>query len=161
MVRYCMLRAQEIPSMSSDITTLPNEAELIEPSRRAINSAYKGFRKGQSGNPGGFSRIYHRSKKIFEAHSEELAARLIYLALNAEDERVSAMCTVTGLGIAGLRPRDYDPATDKGDRAAIDVSRLSDEQREQLRGLLSVMAEKDQSFEAEIIPPDAKDAASS
>ena len=35
-------------------------------------------------------------------------ARLIELALHAEDERVASVCAVAVLGRAGIRPTDYN-----------------------------------------------------
>src|SRR5712664_101441 len=78
---------------------LPSEVGLSKAAKNAIAAGLKPWTKGQSGNPGGYTKLYFRARKLFQDHSQELAQRLIDLALNAEDERVAAMCTITGLGI--------------------------------------------------------------
>jgi hypothetical protein len=68
----------------------------------------KGFRfpKGQSGNPDGQARFYHRCRKIAREASPEMMRELIDLAKTAEDERVRSVCLISVLDRAGVKPTD-------------------------------------------------------
>jgi len=119
------------------------EAELIPAARKSIAKAIApprhGWQPGKSGNPGGLSKLYHQVRRRFQAASEEIAASLIELALTAEDERVKSVCLIACLDRAGIRPIDHDPSL-TAERPVIDVSRLTDQQRQQLRDLLAAMS---------------------
>ncbi len=114
-----------------------SELSLTEPeaARRTIGRAFK---PGVSGNPTGMSKVYIRTREMVRQASEELMSELITLALTAQDERVKSVCLIACLDRAGLRPIDHDP-TDKP-KAPLDVSKLSPEERDQLRGFLDKMA---------------------
>ncbi len=123
--------------MSDDTPKLPKlvEAEMIEPARRAHVKLWK---PGQSGNPSGQSKFYHRCREIARAAAPEMMEQLIHLAMTAQDERVKSVCLVAVLDRAGVKPMDFDPNTEKAVNS-LDVSKLSPEQREQLRGLITLM----------------------
>jgi hypothetical protein len=63
---------------------------------------------------------------------------LIELAKNAEDERVRSVCLVAVLDRAGIRGEDYNPDRDHDIRPKLDLSRLSSEERGELRRLLEL-----------------------
>jgi hypothetical protein len=118
------------------------EQEIIEPARRAH---LKPWKKGQSGNAGGVGAFYHRARKVVRDASEELMHELVKLALTAEDERVKSFCLVACLDRAGLKPTEYDPTSELSDARALDLSKLTPEQRAQLR-LLIDLAKTDQAL---------------
>jgi hypothetical protein len=96
------------------------------------------WQPGVSGNPGGISRFYYESRRIFREASPEAAKALVDLARHAEDERVRSICLVAVLDRSGVRPIDHDPAHDVTP-PSWDPGVLSAEQREQLKEILRTM----------------------
>jgi hypothetical protein len=66
-------------------------------------------------------------------------ARLIELALHADDERVASVCGVAVLDRAGIRPMDYDPNADIP-KPTWDPGSLSRDERDQLKLILTKIA---------------------
>jgi hypothetical protein len=66
-------------------------------------------------------------------------ARLIELALHADDERVASVCGVAVLDRAGIRPMDYDPNAN-APKPTWDPGALSETERDQLKIILSKIA---------------------
>jgi hypothetical protein len=118
------------------------EAELLEPARRAHLRPWK---KGQSGNPGGLGAFYQQARKIVRDAAPELMRELVKLALTAEDERVKSVCLIAALDRAGLKPTEFNPLAENTDARALDLSKLTPEQRAQLR-LLIDLAKTDQAL---------------
>jgi hypothetical protein len=85
-------------------------------------------------------RVVFQTKRIFAVASSDLAEELIALALCATDERVKAVCLVACLGMAGIKPHDFDPENERKavgrQSAKLEIDRLSTEERAELRRLL-------------------------
>ena len=117
-----------------------------EAARRTANRVFRPepgrFRPGVSGNPSGQSHFYHQCRKIARAASPEMMYGLIDLAMNAEDERVRSVCLIAVLDRAGVRGEDYNPDRDPEVQSKPDLSRLSPEDRAQLRRLLDLAIPK-------------------
>jgi hypothetical protein len=130
----------------------PVPINAVETARRTANKIFRPgpgrFQPGVSGNPSGQSHFYHQCRKIARAASPEMMYGLIELANNAEDERVRSVCLVAVLDRAGVRGEDYNPDRDPEIRPKLDVSRLSPEERGELRRLLE-LATLQQSPEAQ------------
>jgi hypothetical protein len=129
--------------MSEDESrTVPATIDAGETARRSANKVFRPgpgrFQRGVSGNPSGQSHFYHQCRKIARAASPEMMRGLIELAKNAEDERVRSVCLVAVLDRAGIRGEDYNPDRDPDLRPKLDVSRLSPEERGELRRLLEL-----------------------
>ena len=107
---------------------------------KARTKAFR-FPKGRSGNPDGQSRFYHEAREIAREASPEAMRELVALAKTAEDERVRAVCLVTVLDRAGVKPIDYDPTQDQV-QPTWDPGSLDLEEREQLKALLAKMVKK-------------------
>ena len=117
-------------------------AALPTVAARRAKAAYPWrWQPGQSGNPGGISRFYYESRRIFREASPEAAQALVDLALHAEDERARSICLVAVLDRSGVKPMDYDPAQDVTP-PSWDPGALTDEEREQLKALLTKAIEK-------------------
>jgi hypothetical protein len=80
-----------------------------------------------------------------------MAAELVDLALNSEDERIRFGCLVAALDRAGVKPFDFDPKTD-GDqpRATFNPALYTFEELEVLYKALTMMARKQ--INAEVAP---------
>ena len=122
--------------MKDPVAALPMVA-----ARRAKAAYPWRWQPGQSGNPGGISRFYYESRRIFREASPEAAQALVDLALHAEDERVRSICLVAVLDRSGVKPIEYDPAQDETP-PSWDPGALTDEEREQLKALLTKAIEK-------------------
>ena len=135
-----MCYSQRMPSAKPKIAKTLDPADLA--AERRARAAYPWrWQPGQSGNPGGISRFYYESRRIFREASPEAAQALVDLALHAEDERVRSICLVAVLDRSGVKPIDYDPAQDVTP-PSWDPGALTDEEREQLKALLTKAIEK-------------------
>jgi hypothetical protein len=115
---------------------------LWQAAERRTKAAYPWrFQPGQSGNPGGLSKFYWETRRLARDASPAVMARLIELALHADDERVASVCGVAVLDRAGIRPMDHDPAADNP-QPTWDPGSLDPEEREQLKALLAKMVKK-------------------
>jgi hypothetical protein len=95
---------------------------------------------GVSGNPTGRGGLYLECRRLAAEASPQAMRRLIEL-MEAEDERVSYMATVAVLDRSGVKPIDYDPTQDQV-QPSWDPGALTDEEREQLKALLTKAIEK-------------------
>src|SRR5215472_17942677 len=100
------------------------------------------FQPGESGNPGGLSKFYWETRRLARDASPAVMARLIELALHADDERVASVCGVAVLDRAGIRPTDYNPSEDQSQQPSWDPGALTDEERENLKVYLVKMVRK-------------------
>ena len=66
------------------------------------------WQPGQTGNPGGLSKFYWETRRLARDAAPAVMARLIELALHADDERVASLCGVAVLDRAGIRLTDYN-----------------------------------------------------
>ncbi len=96
----------------SDLVTTGGRSRALTMAEFAARGKAFRFPKGQSGNISGQSWFYHQCRKMARDASPEMMAGLIDLAKNAVDEKVRAVCLVAVLDRAGVRPADYDPASD-------------------------------------------------
>ena len=94
------------------------------------------WQPGQTGNPGGLSKFYWETRRLARDAAPAVMARLIELALHADDERVASVCGVAVLDRAGIRPTDYNPSKDQSQQPSWDPGALTPEERENLKGLL-------------------------
>jgi len=99
------------------------------------------WQPGQTGNPGGLSKFYWETRRLARDAAPAVMARLIELALHADDERVASVCGVAVLDRAGIRPTDYNPSEDVTP-PSWDPGALTDEERENLKAYLDKMVRK-------------------
>ena len=79
-----MCYSQRMPSAKGKIARTLDPVDLA--AERRARAAYPWrWQPGQSGNPGGISRFYYESRRIFREASPEAAQALVDLALHAED----------------------------------------------------------------------------
>ncbi|HME23862.1 MAG TPA: hypothetical protein VKI44_21465 [Acetobacteraceae bacterium] len=94
------------------------------------------FRKGQSGNPSGYSperlSLYHEAQSILAQNTPQAARRQVEL-MNSEDDRVAAMMVKDILDRAPLKP---EQASLLGTQQKVDLSSLTTEERQTLAQLL-------------------------
>jgi hypothetical protein len=100
------------------------------------------FQPGESGNPGGLSKFYWETRRLARDAAPAVMARLIKLALHADDERVASVCGVAVLDRAGIRSTDYNPSEDQSQQPSWDPGALTDEERENLKAYLVKMVRK-------------------
>ena len=132
-----MCYSQRMPGAKGKIARTLDPVDLA--AERRTKAAYPWrWRPGQSGNPGGISRFYYESRRIFREASPEAAQALVDLALHAEDERVRSICLVAVLDRSGVKPIEYDPAQDETP-PSWDPGALTDEERENLKAYLVKM----------------------
>jgi len=137
-----MLGAKGKTIDENGVTGLPAATRARTYAGAAALKAYR-YPKGVSGNPSGMSRFYFECRRIFQENSPELARAAIELALDPEtDTRVRSVLIVAGLDRAGVKPMDYDPSQDVTP-PQWDPSRLSAEERADLRALLEKMIGKE------------------
>ena len=120
--------------VTDPVSALPGIA-----ARRAKAAYPWRWQPGQSGNPGGISRFYYESRRIFREASPEAAQTLVNLALYAEDERVRSICLVAVLDRSGVKPMEYDSSQDQP-QPSWDPGKLTAEERGQLREILAKLA---------------------
>src|ERR1700722_1239832 len=116
-----------------------------EPSDEKPRSQHRGtmnlipFQKGQSGNPGGRTKMFAEAQRICREASPRAAQRLIEL-MESDDERVALMAAAKVYERAWGRPRDYDPRTEPdSDRPKFDPRLLSPEQLDLVENALRLM----------------------
>jgi hypothetical protein len=131
-----------MPNAKGKIATTPDTVDLA--AERRTKAAYPWrFQPGQSGNPGGLSRFYWETRRLARDASPEVMARLIELALHAEDERVASVCGIAVLDRAGIRPTDFDPSQAEPPQPSWDPGKLTREERAQFRVILEKLAKPD------------------
>lgn len=106
---------------------------------RALSPAMEArkWKPGQSGNPGGRTAAYNEAMRICREASPEAARKMVAL-MDSEDPRVAYMATNTVLERAWGKPREFDPKAER-EPSPLDVSRLTAEQRQQMRVLLEIL----------------------
>jgi len=95
------------------------------------------WKPGQSGNPTGKSGQYLECMRICREASPEAARKMVAL-MDSEDPRVAYMATNTILERAWGKPKEFEPNAER-EPAPLDFSRLTTEQRQQMRELLEAM----------------------
>jgi hypothetical protein len=126
-----------MPNAKGKIVTTPETVDLA--ATRRTKAAYPWrFQPGQSGNPAGLSKFYWETRRLARDASPAVMARLIELALHAEDERVASVCGVAVLDRAGIRPVDFDPSREQSE-PTWDPGKLTAEEREQLKAIYRKM----------------------
>jgi hypothetical protein len=135
--RAQMCYPRRMPNAKGKIATTLDTVDLA--AERRAKAAYPWrFQPGESGNPGGLSKFYWETRRLARDASPAVMARLIELALHADDERVASVCGVAVLDRAGIRPTDYNPSEDQV-QPTWDPGSLDLEEREQLKALLAKM----------------------
>src|SRR6516162_9354295 len=136
-----MCYPQRMPSAKGKIATTLDTVDLA--AERRTKAAYPWrFQPGESGNPGGLSKFYWETRRLARAAAPAVMARLIKLALHADDERVASVCGVAVLDRAGIRPTDYNPSEDQSQQPSWDPGKLTREERENLKAYLVKMVRK-------------------
>src|SRR6516162_3200802 len=135
-----MCYSQRMPSAKGKIARTLDPVDLA--AERRTKAAYPWrWQPAQTGNPGGLSKFYWETRRLARDAAPAVMARLIELALHADDERVASVCGVAVLDRAGIRPTDYDPAQDVTP-PSWDPGALTDEERENLKAYLDKMVRK-------------------
>jgi hypothetical protein len=98
----------------------------------------KRWQPGQSGNPSGMGGEYQRCRKLCREASASAAEEIIRLYQHSDDDRVRFMAAQWTFEQAWGKAPQYDPNADPETRPNFDVSRLTPEQRQQLRELLEI-----------------------
>jgi hypothetical protein len=121
------------------------------------------WQKGQSGNPSGKSGFYHEAMKLARELTPAAVRRLGELAGLYPDEVTGEWIPLSKLDIdprvvsvacLGLtertlgKPKEYDPNSDSESTVKLDYSRLSPEQRQQMRDLLDIAGQETAVVEA-------------
>jgi hypothetical protein len=89
------------------------------------------------------AKVYKLARRILYDYTPELAAELVDLALNADDERIRFGCLVAALDRAGVKPIDFDEkAVDGAQRPKFDPSLYTFEELEVLYNAMELMARK-------------------
>jgi hypothetical protein len=94
---------------------------------------------GSSGNPNGKAKVtddYRRCRELCRQRSVDAAGEIIRLFQHSDDDRVRFMAAQWCYKMAWGEPLPYDPSTEK-EPSALDLSKLSADQRQQLRELLT------------------------
>jgi len=138
--RAKMCYSRYMSNAKGKIATTLDTVDLA--AERRTKAAYPWrFQPGESGNPGGLSKFYWETRRLARDASPAVMARLIELALHADDERVASVCGIGVLDRAGIRPTDYNPSQDQV-QPTWDPGSLDPEEREQLKALLAKMVKK-------------------
>ena len=136
-----MCYSQRMPNAKGKIATTLDTVDLA--AERRAKAAYPWrWQPGQTGNPGGLSKFYWETRRLARDAAPAVMARLIELALHADDERVASVCGVAVLDRAGIRPTDYNPSEDQSQQPSWDPGALTDEERENLKAYLVKMVRK-------------------
>ena len=98
------------------------------------------WKPGQTGNPTGRSGAFGEAMRICREASPEAARKMVAL-MDSDDPRVAYMATAAVLERAWGKPREYDPNADPESKLKIDASKLTPEQRNQLRALVRAATE--------------------
>jgi hypothetical protein len=115
--------------VSSDETPVLPAVRARPPARDPLGL----WRPGHSGNPGGRPKSYKELIAAARAAAPDAFARVVEL-MNDEDTRVAHLSAIHVLERAYGKPKDYDPNEEKA--PAIDLLRMSPEDRQKLRELL-------------------------
>ena len=135
-----MCYSQRMPSAKGKIARTLDPVDLA--AERRTKAAYPWrWQPGQTGNPGGLSKFYWETRRLARDAAPAVMARLIELALHADDERVASVCGVAVLDRAGIRPTDYDPAQDVTP-PTWDPGALTPQELENLKAYLVKMVRK-------------------
>jgi hypothetical protein len=97
------------------------------------------WKPGQSGNPTGRTAAYGEAMRICREASPEAARKMVAL-MDSEDPRVAYMATNTVLERAWGKPKEYDPRAEEAEPSPFDASKLTQEQRDQVRAALRLLA---------------------
>ena len=136
-----MWYSQRMPGAKGKIARTLDPVDLA--AERRTKAAYPWrWQPGQTGNPRGLSKFYWETRRLARDAAPAVMARLIELALHADDERVASVCGVAVLDRAGIRPTDYNPSEDQSQQPSWDPGALTDEERENLKAYLVKMIRK-------------------
>jgi hypothetical protein len=124
------------PEITVPVPNLPARKKLrLHPAMEACK-----WKPGQSGNPHGKRGAYLEAMRICREASPEAARKMVAL-MDSDDPRVAYMATNAVLERAWGKPREYDPSADPDSKIKMDASRLTPEQRAQLRALVKAATE--------------------
>ena len=100
-----MCYSQRMPSAKGKIARTLDPVDLA--AERRTKAAYPWrWQPGQTGNPGGLSKFYWETRRLARDAAPAVMARLIELALHADDERVaSARLRLAGFAFRVTSPR--------------------------------------------------------
>jgi len=109
--------------------------------RALANPAFAGrmWKPGQSGNPKGAIGEWQRCRALCREHSEAAAKEIIRLFSESDDDRVRYMAAQWTYEQAWGKARDFDPNAER-EPSRLDFSRLTAEQRQQVRAALELLA---------------------
>jgi hypothetical protein len=137
-----MCYSRGMPNAKGKIATTLDTVDVA--AERRAKAAYPWrFQPGESGNPGGLSKFYWETRRLARDASPAVMARLIELALHADDERVASVCGVAVLDRGGIRPTDYNPSEDQLQQPSWDPGKLTREERAQFCVILEKLAKPD------------------
>lgn len=102
------------------------------------------WQPGVSANPGGKGGLYHEMQRLAREFTPEGTRYLIEIASNADEDTRNRIVAMSMLfDRAWGKPKEFDPNAEKP-AAAVDVSRLTADQRQQLRELLLLVRATEQ-----------------
>lgn len=102
------------------------------------------FKAGQSGNPGGKSKLELEVRRMAREWSPEVMAKMIDICLTTDDERVAVVAGEKILERAYGKARELQPGEGEDPALAAKVSRLTADERDALKALLLKAVGKDE-----------------
>jgi hypothetical protein len=128
--------------------------EAIERTRRVSQRSLQNlvpYKKRQTGNPGGKTKLFAQVQRICREASPEAARRLIEL-MHSEDERVALMAADKVFERAWGRPKEYDPNAEstKKPPPPFDPSLYTTEELRRMQEVMLMIAERQG-----MVPPEA------
>ena len=127
--------------------------EAIERTRRVSQRSLQNlvpYKKGQTGNPGGKTKLFAQVQRICREASPEAARRLIEL-MHSEDERVALMAADKVFERAWGRPKEYDPNAESTKKPPpFDPSLYTTEELRRMQEVMLMIAERQG-----MVPPEA------
>ena len=128
--------------------------EAIERTRRVSQRSLQNlvpYKKGQTGNPGGKTKLFAQVQRICREASPEAARRLIEL-MHSEDERVALMAADKVFECAWGRPKEYDPNAERTKKPPppFDPSLYTTEELRRMQEVMLMIAERQG-----MVPPEA------
>jgi hypothetical protein len=94
------------------------------------------WKPGVSANPGGKGGLYHEMQRLAREFTPEATRYLIEIAVDKDEDTRNRIVAMSMLyERAWGKPKEFDPNAEKP-ATPIDVSRLTEDQRQQLRELV-------------------------
>lgn len=128
------------PSSSAEV--LPPEKPAERFSKLPPALVQRMFKPGQSGNPGGRSKLELEVRAMARQASPEIMAKLIETALTTDDDRVFVVAAEKILERAYGKPKESVPGDEAPEKDRPDIGKLNDKQRAQLKKLMQLAVGK-------------------